>query len=96
MELFVIIVTIFIIDQVDKMVYIKSLTTGDRTLLGKVTYTISVNVNGEVIQCECHAEQTLVLPSLDPFDITVAINSMQVCIHQTFLVKTTFIIIYRR
>ena len=76
-----IIIIYFIIDQVEKVVYIKSLTTGDRTLLGKVTYTISVNVNGEVIQCACHAEQTLVLPSLDPFDITVAINSMQVCTH---------------
>ncbi len=58
--------------------YIKSLTTGDRTLLGKVTYNINVTVNGEVIQCKCHAEETLVLPSVDPFDITVAINSMQV------------------
>ena len=68
----------FYLVQVEKMVYIKGMRTGERMLFAKVSYNITVDVGGQKIQCKCRKEQTVMLPTVDPFDVNVKLASMQV------------------
>ena len=58
--------------------YIKGMRTGERMLFAIVSYTIAVDGQGQKIQCNCHKEQTVMLPTVDPFDISLKLASMQV------------------
>ncbi len=63
--------------QVEKLVYVKAMRTGERNMFAKVSYSLPVRVDGQQIHCECHKEELVLLPTVDPFDITVKLASMQ-------------------
>jgi len=64
--------------QLEKKIYVKSLQTGDRMLTAKVTYNIVVETEQATpIQCVCVREQTVILPNINPLDVTVRITNMQ-------------------
>jgi hypothetical protein len=67
--------------QLEKNVYMKSLQMGDRMMYARVTYQISVTTNGQQIICTCHKEQSAVLPTINPLNVTVKLSSLEVNIN---------------
>ncbi len=68
--------------------YIKGLKTGERLLYAKVSYNVTADVNGRHIQCNCHKEQTVMLPTVDPFDVSMKLASLQVYLCHAKILNT--------
>lgn len=65
--------------EVEKVMYMKSLRTGPRILFAKVTYTVEVTApeDDAPLSCTCHCEHEVTLDTLQPFDIRQRLVSIQ-------------------
>lgn len=57
-------------EKVEKCLYVRSASVGSRIFLFHVAYNMSTNVEGKVITCKCHKDETITIETVIPFEVT--------------------------
>ncbi|KAG5263921.1 hypothetical protein AALO_G00270120 [Alosa alosa] len=57
-------------EKIEKLLYVRSVSTGSRIFLFHVAYTMSTTVEGKEITCKCHKDETVTIETVIPFEVT--------------------------
>uniref|UniRef100_A0A667WMT2 Trafficking protein particle complex subunit 11 n=1 Tax=Myripristis murdjan TaxID=586833 RepID=A0A667WMT2_9TELE len=58
-------------EKMERCVYVKCVSTGQRVFLFHVAYTIDTTVEGQQINCKCHKDETVNIETVVPFEVSV-------------------------
>ncbi|RUS82473.1 hypothetical protein EGW08_009779 [Elysia chlorotica] len=61
--------------KISKCFYLKCLHAANRTLLAQVSYNVGVRIDDQTLICSCKAEETVTLPTIRPFDVSIKLES---------------------